>query len=66
MNIPVVVTGLGFVTSIGHSRAAVSQSLRSLKHGFTAWQPVARILKHSLTVLQRTGPEVAELATVRD
>jgi 3-oxoacyl-(acyl-carrier-protein) synthase len=37
----VVVTGLGFVTSIGHSRAAVSESLRSLRHGLGAWQPVA-------------------------
>lgn len=37
----VVITGLGFVTSIGHSRAAVSQSLRSLRHGLSAWQPVA-------------------------
>lgn len=40
MNPNVVITGLGFVTSIGHSRAAVSASLRSLKHGLSAWQPV--------------------------
>jgi 3-oxoacyl-(acyl-carrier-protein) synthase len=37
----VVITGLGFVTSIGHSRRAVSQSLRSLAHGLSPWQPVA-------------------------
>ena len=29
-----VITGLGFVTSIGDDRASVSQSLRELKHGF--------------------------------
>jgi 3-oxoacyl-[acyl-carrier-protein] synthase I len=37
----VVITGIGFVTSIGHSRAAVSASLRSLTHGLSSWQPVA-------------------------
>ena len=41
MNSNVVITGLGFATSIGHSRAVVSQSLRSLTHGLSAWQPVA-------------------------
>jgi len=30
----VVVTGLGFVSSIGNDRAAVSTSLRELRHGF--------------------------------
>lgn len=29
-----VITGLGFVTSIGHDRASVVRSLRELKHGF--------------------------------
>jgi 3-oxoacyl-(acyl-carrier-protein) synthase len=29
-----VITGLGFVTSIGHERAAVLDSLRRLRHGF--------------------------------
>jgi 3-oxoacyl-(acyl-carrier-protein) synthase len=37
----VVITGLGFATSIGCSRAAVSQSLRTLQHGLSAWQPAA-------------------------
>jgi len=37
----VVISGLGFATSIGHSRAVVSESLRSLRHGLSAWQPVA-------------------------
>ncbi len=41
MSAGVVVTGLGFVSSIGHSREAVSQSLRSLTHGLSSWQPVA-------------------------
>lgn len=35
-----VVTGLGFVTSIGHSRAAVVRALRELRHGFSKWEPV--------------------------
>ncbi len=34
----VVVSGLGFVTSIGHSRAAVSASLRALTHGLGPWE----------------------------
>ena len=29
-----VITGLGFVTSIGHDRASVLQNLRELRHGF--------------------------------
>lgn len=29
-----VITGLGFITSIGNDRAAVLQSLRTLRHGF--------------------------------
>jgi 3-oxoacyl-(acyl-carrier-protein) synthase len=29
-----VITGLGFITSIGHDRAAVLHSLRELRHGF--------------------------------
>lgn len=29
-----VITGLGFITSIGHGRAAVTASLRELRHGF--------------------------------
>jgi len=29
-----VITGLGFITSIGHDRAAVGRSLRELAHGF--------------------------------
>jgi len=29
-----VITGLGFVTSIGHDRASVLRSLRELRHGF--------------------------------
>ncbi len=40
MTAAVVVTGLGFVTSIGHSREVVSRSLRSLRHGLFPWQPV--------------------------
>lgn len=35
-----VITGLGFVTSIGHSRAAVTRSLRELRHGFGKWEPL--------------------------
>ena len=40
MSAGVVITGLGFVTSIGHSRRAVSHSLRSLAHGLSPWRPV--------------------------
>lgn len=29
-----VITGLGFITSIGHDRATVSRNLRELRHGF--------------------------------
>jgi 3-oxoacyl-(acyl-carrier-protein) synthase len=29
-----VITGLGFITSIGHDRATVTRSLRELRHGF--------------------------------
>ena len=36
----IVITGLGFVTSIGHSRSEVSQALRSLTHGIRPWQAV--------------------------
>ncbi|MEQ1850639.1 MAG: beta-ketoacyl-[acyl-carrier-protein] synthase family protein [Chthoniobacteraceae bacterium] len=35
----VVVTGLGFTTSIGNSRAAVSQSLRECRTGVEVYQP---------------------------
>lgn len=37
MSASAVITGLGFVTSIGHSRAAVSEALCSLKHGLAPW-----------------------------
>lgn len=36
----VLITGLGFVTSIGHSRAAVTKSLRELRSGIEAWDPI--------------------------
>ena len=29
-----VITGLGFITSIGHDRATVGRNLRELRHGF--------------------------------
>ncbi len=35
-----VITGIGFVTSIGQSRAVVSQALRSLRHGLAPWVAV--------------------------
>jgi len=34
MSLAPVITGLGFVTSIGHDRASVTRSLRDLRHGF--------------------------------
>jgi 3-oxoacyl-[acyl-carrier-protein] synthase-1 len=40
MSLATVITGLGFVTSIGHSRAAVSEALRELKHGIAPWDVV--------------------------
>ena len=36
----VVVSGVGFVTSIGHSRVSVSEALRSLRHGLAPWVAV--------------------------
>ena len=35
-----VISGLGFVTSIGHSSAEVLDSLLNLRHGLSAWHPV--------------------------
>lgn len=35
----VFITGLGFITSIGNDAAAVSDSLRSLRHGVTLFEP---------------------------
>jgi 3-oxoacyl-[acyl-carrier-protein] synthase I len=35
----VFITGLGFVTSIGNDRPAVTQSLRELRHGFELYPP---------------------------
>lgn len=43
MNPAPVITGLGFVSSIGHSRAEVIRSLRELRHGIAPWQPVPGI-----------------------
>jgi 3-oxoacyl-(acyl-carrier-protein) synthase len=40
MSASAVITGLGFVTSIGHSRAAVGEALRSLRHGLAPWDAV--------------------------
>lgn len=34
-----VITGLGFVTSIGHDRASVVRSLRELRSGIERWDP---------------------------
>lgn len=36
----IAITGLGFVTSIGNSRAEVARSLRELRHGIAPWAPV--------------------------
>ena len=36
----VVVTGMGFVTSIGNSRAGVAKSLLELRHGISSWDPI--------------------------
>lgn len=35
----VIITGIGFVTSIGCSRSDVVASLRGLEHGLAAWSP---------------------------
>jgi 3-oxoacyl-[acyl-carrier-protein] synthase-1 len=35
----VFITGLGFITSIGNDRAAVTQSLRELRHGIEVYAP---------------------------
>lgn len=36
----VAITGMGFVTCLGHSRGAVVSSLRELRHGFEKWEPL--------------------------
>lgn len=46
-----VITGLGFVTSIGCSREAVRESLRSLRHGIALWRPGAGISERLAGVL---------------
>ena len=33
-----VISGLGFITSIGNDRAAVSASLRALRHGIAPFE----------------------------
>ena len=43
MNSAPVITGLGFVSSIGHSRADVIRAVRELRHGIAPWQPVPGI-----------------------
>ena len=43
MNPAPVITGLGFVSSIGHSRADVIRAVRELRHGIAPWQPVPGI-----------------------
>ncbi len=40
MNLAPVITGLGFVSRIGHSRAEVMRALRELRHGIAPWQAV--------------------------
>ena len=40
MNTSAFITGLGVVTSIGHSRSSVSQALRDLTHGLAPWEGV--------------------------
>jgi 3-oxoacyl-[acyl-carrier-protein] synthase-1 len=37
----IFITGLGFITSIGNSAAAVEQSLRELRHGMVSYPPFA-------------------------
>jgi 3-oxoacyl-[acyl-carrier-protein] synthase I len=36
----VIITGLGFVTSIGHDRATVTEALRELRSGIVPWDPL--------------------------
>ncbi len=36
----VVITGLGFVTSLGHRRVEVVAALRELRHGLAPWEPL--------------------------
>jgi 3-oxoacyl-(acyl-carrier-protein) synthase len=45
----VAITGVGFVTSIGHCRADVATSLRELRHGFAPWHPLGGGI-HPVTV----------------
>ena len=43
MNPAPIITGLGFVSSIGHSRAEVLRAVRELRHGIAPWEPVPGI-----------------------
>lgn len=54
-----VITGLGFVTSLGHSRAGVSESLRSLRHGLSLWPMAAELEVPVAVVGQVAGFEVS-------
>jgi len=40
VNASVVISGLGFVTCLGHARSVVTESLRMLRHGLAPWTPV--------------------------
>lgn len=40
MNPPPLITGIGFVTSLGHDRKAVIRSLKDLASGIESWDPV--------------------------
>jgi len=59
MHSDAVITGLGFVTSLGHSRAAVSGALRALRHGLSPWQPVLGSRGRVAVAGQVTGFDVS-------
>lgn len=54
----VVISGLGFVTSLGNTRAAVTESLSNLRHGLSSWQPVADLALPVTVAGQVAGFEV--------
>ncbi len=45
----VAITGLGFVTCLGHGREAVVSSLRELRHGLEKWEPLG-VKAHPVSV----------------
>lgn len=64
MSREVVITGLGFVTSIGRGREEVTTSLRELRHGITRWEPLGPG-KHPVSVAGVVKGDTSEMSIAR-